>query len=50
MIAGAAVLDVSGSPKMVTEICNVVNKAAFPGNFESQYKVCQNTFISTLKE
>jgi hypothetical protein len=49
LIAGAAALNGSASPKMVTEICNAVNKAAFPENFESSYKVCRNTFMSTLQ-
>jgi hypothetical protein len=49
LIAGAAALNGSASPKMATEICNAVNKAAFPELFETDYKVCRNTFMSMLK-
>ena len=49
LIAGAAALNGSALPKMATEICNAVNKAAFPEKFESDYKVCRNTLMSTLK-
>jgi hypothetical protein len=49
LIAGAAVLNGLASPMLATEICNAVNKASFAVNFESDYKVCRNTFMSTLK-
>lgn len=48
LIAGAAALNGSTSPKMATEICNAVNKLKFPDKFEAEYSVCRNTFMSTL--
>jgi hypothetical protein len=33
---------------MATEICNAVNQLKFPNEFETEYKICRNTFMSTL--
>ena len=48
LIAGAAALNGSTSPKMATEICNAVNQLKFPEEFEEKYKICRNTFMATL--
>ena len=40
LIMGAAALNGSTSPKMVTEICNAVNQLKFPEEFEEKYKIC----------
>jgi hypothetical protein len=50
LIAAAAALNGSASPSMATEICNATNKLDFPDDFETQYRVCRNTLISTLKK
>jgi hypothetical protein len=34
---------------MAVEICNIVNKTNHPNKFEMDYKVCKNTFMSTLQ-
>ena len=49
LIAGAAALNGSTSPKMATEICNAVNQIKFPEKFEEKYKICRNTFMNTLE-
>jgi hypothetical protein len=48
LVAGAAALNGSASPNMATEICNAVNQLKFPNEFETEYKICRNTFMSTL--
>ena len=48
LIVGAAALNGSTSPKMATKICNAVNQLKFPEEFEKKYKICQNTFMTTL--
>jgi hypothetical protein len=48
LIAGAAALNGSASPKMATEICNATNQINFPNEYEN-YRVCRNTFMSTLR-
>jgi hypothetical protein len=49
LIAGVAALNGSASPNMATEICNAVNQANFPNEYETDYKICRNTFMSTLE-
>jgi hypothetical protein len=49
LIAGAPALNGLVSPKMATDICNTVNKKAFPEEFEAKYKISRNTLMSTLK-
>jgi len=49
LIAGAAALNGSTSPNMATEICNAVNELNFPDKLKTDYSVCRNTFMATLK-
>jgi hypothetical protein len=48
-IAGVAALNGSASPYMATEICNAVNKTNFPNEYKASYRICHNTFMSTLR-
>jgi hypothetical protein len=49
LIAGAAALNGSQLLNMVTMICNAVTERKYPDDFDTNYRICQKTFMATLK-